>query len=93
MLPGVVVTLTGPIYWGYNYSRDDHLRREEADLTLKHRGLDFARAAEMFAGRTITVLDDRFDYGESRFITAAISVTAWWSSSGPNVAMHATSLR
>jgi uncharacterized DUF497 family protein len=40
------------------------------DLTLKHRGLDFARAGEVFAGRTITVLDDRFDYGEARFITA-----------------------
>jgi uncharacterized DUF497 family protein len=40
------------------------------DLTLKHRGLDFARAGEVFAGRTITVPDDRFDYGESRFITA-----------------------
>lgn len=40
------------------------------DLTLKHRGLDFARAGEVFAGRTITVLDERFDYGEARFITA-----------------------
>ncbi len=40
------------------------------DLTLKHRGLDFARADEVFAGRTITVLDSRFDYGEARFITA-----------------------
>lgn len=32
--------------------------------------MDFARAGEVFAGRTITVLDDRFDYGEARFITA-----------------------
>jgi uncharacterized protein len=40
------------------------------DLTLKHRGLDFAQAGEVFAGRTITVADDRFDYGEARFITA-----------------------
>jgi uncharacterized DUF497 family protein len=40
------------------------------DLTLKHRALDFARAGEVFAGRTMTVLDDRFDYGEVRFITA-----------------------
>jgi uncharacterized DUF497 family protein len=39
-------------------------------LTLKHRGLDFARAGEVFAGRTITVLDSRFDYGETRFTTA-----------------------
>ena len=40
------------------------------DLTLKHRGLDFARAGDVFAGRTITVVDGRFDYGEVRFITA-----------------------
>jgi len=40
------------------------------DLTLMHRGLDFARAGEVFAGETATVVDDRFDYGETRFITA-----------------------
>ncbi len=40
------------------------------DLTLKHRGLDFARAGEVFAGLTATVIDERFDYGETRFITA-----------------------
>ena len=40
------------------------------DLTLEHRGLDFARAGEVFAGLTATVADERFDYGEERFITA-----------------------
>ena len=40
------------------------------DLTLEHRGLDFARAGEVFAGLTATVVDERFDYGEARFITA-----------------------
>ena len=40
------------------------------DLTLKHRGLDFARAGDVFSRRTATVADDRFDYGEARFITA-----------------------
>jgi uncharacterized DUF497 family protein len=39
-------------------------------LTLRHRGLDFARAAEVFAGRTATAVDDRRDYGETRLITA-----------------------
>lgn len=38
--------------------------------TLKHRGLDFADAGLLFQGRTITVQDDRLDYGEDRFITA-----------------------
>jgi uncharacterized protein len=40
------------------------------DLTLKHRGLDFARAGEVFAGLTATAVDERFDYGEARFISA-----------------------
>jgi uncharacterized protein len=40
------------------------------DLALRHRGLDFARAVEVFAGRTATVVDDRRDYGETRYITA-----------------------
>jgi uncharacterized DUF497 family protein len=40
------------------------------DLALKHRKLEFARADEVFAGRTATVVDDRRDYGETRFITA-----------------------
>ena len=52
------------------------------DLTLKHRALDFARAAELFAGLTATIADDRFDYGELRFITAGhldgrLVVTVW----------------
>jgi hypothetical protein len=39
------------------------------EATLKDRGLDMARAAEIFAGATLTVADDRRDYGEARFIT------------------------
>jgi uncharacterized DUF497 family protein len=39
-------------------------------LTLRHRGLDFARAGELFAGRTASIVDDRRDYGETRIITA-----------------------
>jgi uncharacterized DUF497 family protein len=37
--------------------------------TLDHRGLDMARAGEVFSGATITIEDDRQDYGEVRFIT------------------------
>jgi len=49
------------------------------DLTLRLRGLDFARAGDVFAGRTATVVDDSRDYGEIRFITAgAISMGGWW---------------
>ncbi len=38
--------------------------------TLRDRGLDFADAGTVFEGRTVTVQDDRLDYGEDRFITA-----------------------
>lgn len=39
------------------------------DATLAERGLDMARAAEVFSGATLTVEDDREDYGETRLIT------------------------
>ena len=50
--------------------------------TLAIRGLDLARAAEVFAGATLTVEDDRRDYGEERFITigfldGTMVVLAW----------------
>lgn len=38
--------------------------------TLAERGLDFADAAEVFAGVHATLDDDRIDYGEPRYITA-----------------------
>ena len=43
-----------------------------------------ARAAEVFGGRTLTVEDDRQEYGESRFITigfldGAMVVLVWTS--------------
>ena len=39
------------------------------EATLRARGLDMARAEEVFAGATLTVEDDRRAYGEDRFIT------------------------
>lgn len=37
--------------------------------TLEHRGLDMAGAAEIFEGATLTIADERKNYGEPRFIT------------------------
>ena len=50
--------------------------------TLESRGLDMARAGEVFDGTTLTVADDRRDYGEDRFITigfldGAMVVLVW----------------
>ncbi|NOX72354.1 MAG: BrnT family toxin [Alphaproteobacteria bacterium] len=39
------------------------------DETLRKRGLDMKQADKVFAGDTLTVQDDRRDYGEIRFIT------------------------
>ena len=39
-------------------------------ITLEKRGLDFADAAEVFAGPHVDQVDDRRDYGEIRTITA-----------------------
>ncbi len=36
---------------------------------LRKHGLDFADAEEVFAGITCTTEDERFDYGEQRFVT------------------------
>jgi len=52
------------------------------DDTLAERGLDMARAAEIFDGPTLTVEDDREDYGETRLITIGfldrrMVVTVW----------------
>jgi len=40
--------------------------------TMDTRGLDMRRAGEVFAGLTLTVTDDRRDYGETRFITIGL---------------------
>jgi len=54
--------------------------------TIQARGLDMARAAEVFAGPTLTVEDDRQEYGESRFITIGflddVMVVLVWTSRG-----------
>ena len=42
------------------------------DQNLSDHGLDFADATEVFAGPTFTFEDDRFDYGEPRFVTLGI---------------------
>ena len=39
------------------------------NATLESRGLDMARAGDVFVDDTLTVEDDRRDYGEDRFIT------------------------
>jgi uncharacterized DUF497 family protein len=39
---------------------------------IQKHGIDFVGIEKAFAGTTLTIWDDRFDYGESRFITLGI---------------------
>jgi uncharacterized DUF497 family protein len=39
------------------------------ERTLRERGLDMRRAKEVFAGVHLTRADDRFEYGEPRYVT------------------------
>ncbi|MDP1652157.1 MAG: BrnT family toxin [Rhodocyclaceae bacterium] len=42
------------------------------DKTLVERGLDFARAGEVFAGVSVMIEDLRRDYGETRWMTVGL---------------------
>jgi len=42
------------------------------DKTMNERGLDFARAVEVFAGVHFTGQDSRMDYPEDRFISVGL---------------------
>ena len=48
----------------------DEAKRKEN--VLRHE-IDFADLPPLFDGMTVTVLDDRFDYGEDRFITVGVA--------------------
>ena len=47
---------------------DENKRRSN----LRRHGVDFADLEEVFEGLTLTLLDDRFDYGEARFFTLGL---------------------
>jgi uncharacterized DUF497 family protein len=60
--------LTGEIFGGTNILKITFDRAKRA-ATRKERGLDFVDAAEVFAGRELTVEDSRRDHGERRYQT------------------------
>lgn len=52
------------------------------DVTLRERGVDFAKAGVLFEDPSYTVADDRFDYPEPRFLTFGmldnrLAMAAW----------------
>ena len=71
----------------------DKAKREQ---TLAQRGLDFADAAAVFEGLHTVLVDDRFEYGERRHISAGylrgrMVVIVWTPRSGG--ARHIISMR
>jgi uncharacterized DUF497 family protein len=63
--------------------------------TLADRSLDFADAAEVFAGKALNIPDERRDYGEPRMITVGMlrgrMVIVVWTPRGN--ARHVISMR
>jgi uncharacterized protein len=53
---------------GMPFSWDEAQRQ----ANLRTHGLDFANASAVFEGTTFTFEDDRFNYGEQRFITLGL---------------------
>ena len=45
---------------------------KKSRANLKKHGIDFADAEAVFAGLILTFEDDRFEYGEHRFITVGM---------------------
>jgi uncharacterized protein len=45
---------------------------EKRLINLQRHGIDFADAIQVFDFETLTEIDDRFDYGETRFITLGL---------------------
>jgi uncharacterized protein len=50
------------------YEWDEAKRRSN----IQKHGIDFIGIETLFAGTTVTNMDDRFDYGEHRFITSGL---------------------
>ena len=51
-----------------NFEWDDAKRK----LNVQKHGIDFINASKIFDGYTLTIKDDRYDYGETRFVTFGI---------------------
>jgi hypothetical protein len=51
-----------------NFEWDDTKRK----LNIKKHGIDFINASMIFDSYTLTIKDDRYDYGEERFLTFGI---------------------
>lgn len=70
--PACLQALAIRIYWVYIKYVKIEFDACKRDKTLEERGLDFARAGDVFEGRHFTGQDTRQDYAEDRFITVGL---------------------
>jgi uncharacterized protein len=86
--------LTAPL-WCYTNSMAITYDPAKRSWTLANRGLDFAHAADVFAGPTLHSPDLRADYGEARistvgFLRGRMVIVVWTPRGG---AQHVISMR
>jgi hypothetical protein len=78
--------IDSPTFCRYNKYMKIEFDQSKRDKTFRERGLDFARATEVFSGVTVTVADTRQDYGEPRWITVGLlderTVVSVWTPRG-----------
>jgi len=46
--------------------------KQKRKANIRKHGFDFADTAKVFDGNTLTMLDDRKEYGEERFVTVGL---------------------
>jgi uncharacterized DUF497 family protein len=46
--------------------------KQKRQANIRKHGFDFVDAAKVFEGDTLTILDDREEYGEERFVTLGL---------------------
>ena len=56
-------------FCSYTFSVDFEWNEEKLLSNITKHGFDFIGVETVFDGAIVTILDDRFDYGEERFIT------------------------
>lgn len=64
--------LDHPIFCQYNNYMKIEYDEAKRRKTMQERGLDFADAAEVFAGPVLEAPDERANYGEPRYITMGL---------------------
>jgi len=58
--------------WQYNYSMQFEWDENKRLINIQKHGIDFADVPSIFEHNIVTVIDDRFEYGETRYQTLGL---------------------